>query len=209
MKRSLFTGVIAFLIVPGLFAQDVTPPAEAVQAAHEHFIRFLTSAVTQDTKTLVGFGSDDDLTHALVGTPFRIYTLSADSIRNYAGTAPLRSIVTETDMWYFPIIIDSTIKMMMYVGKKDGKWMRAGLGSAGLARHMQEITTQWSPSKGYTPMVVQQYDIGFYLYSIPQVDAYNLTETGSVITKNGLGKSGAFLKTLNATILNLRGRIAH
>ena len=208
MKQCLFTEILTCVITLGVFAQETTPPAEAIRAAHDRFTQFLTRAVTEDTKTLVGFDAGDNLNRAVLGEPFRIYTLSADSIRHYNGTSPLRSIVSETNMWYFPIRIDGKIKMMLYVGKKNGVWMRAGLGSAGLAGKMQEITTQWSHSKGYTPMVVQQYDIGAYLYSIPQVDAYNLTETGHIIAKNGLGKSASSLKTLNATINDLRTRIA-
>ena len=208
MKRIFLSGVLVCLITRFLMSQGFAPPAGAIQAANENFTRFLTNAVTEETKTMVGFDAEDDLSKAVLGNPFRIFRLPADSIRNYNGVSPLRAIVNESDMWYFPIIIDKKIKMMLYVGKKDGNWMRAGLGSAGLSKQMQEITSQWSSSAGFTPMIVQQQNVGAYFYSIPQVDDYNLTETASVLTRTGLGKSSLRLKTLRAAINDLRSRIS-
>ena len=208
MKRISLSGVLICVITQLLMSQDFTPPAEAIQAASENFTQFLTNAVTEETKTMVGFDAEDDLSKAVLGNPFRLFRLLADSIRNYNGIAPLRDIVNESDMWYFPIVIDEKIKMMLYVGKKDGKWMRAGLGSAGLSRQMQEITSQWSSSAGFTPMIVQQQNVGAYFYNIPQVDNYNLTETASALTRTGLSESTSQLKTLDAAINDLRSRIS-
>jgi hypothetical protein len=192
-----------------LIAQDFSPPADVINAAHANFVAFLTSAVSEDTKTLAGFDADDDLTKAVPGTPFRMYYLSADSILSYNGNAPVESIVNESDMWYFPIIIDGKIKLMLYVGNKNGRWMRAGLGSAGLARQIQEITRQWPLKDGFTPLIVHQQDVGVYFFSIPQIDNANLTETGS-ITPSGtsLNKRLTQLKPLRTTIDHLCSRIS-
>jgi hypothetical protein len=208
MKKILFLFALSGIVGQALNAQDFTPPAEVINVAYDNFSEFLTSAVTEDTKTMAGFSTGDNLKKAVLGIPFRIFHLSADSIRNYDGKAPLRSIVTETNMWYFPIVIDGTIKVMLYVGKKDGVWMRAGFGSAGLARQIQAITSQWSPSEGFTPIIVQQQNIGAYFYSIPQVNNSNLTETTAIIPKTGLNKRTSQLKPLTTTISSLRSRIS-
>jgi hypothetical protein len=191
-----------------LYAQTTTVPSEVIHTATDGFSQYLKNAVPDNVKILLGFDATDNLSKATLGTPFQLYNLSADSIRNYKENTPIHSIITESQMWYFPVMIDNTVKMVMYVGKKDSVWMRAGLGSADLARHLQEITTRWSPVKGYTPILIHQFDIGMYLFSIPQIDNFNLTETDFSVPKPGLKKSSQQLKTLSTTINDLRSRIS-
>lgn len=208
MKGSNFVCVLLLMFTGALYAQTTTVPSEVIQTATDDFSQYLKNAVPDNVKTLLGFDVNDNLSKATLGTPFQLYNLSADSIRNYKDNTPIRSIITESLMWYFPVMIDNTVKMVMYVGKKDSVWMRAGLGSAGLAKHLQDITTRWSPTKGYTPILIHQFDIGAYLFSIPQVDNFNLTETGFSVPKPGLNKSSPQLKTLSNTIKDLRSRIS-
>jgi hypothetical protein len=207
MKRYFLACVLVSIIVPIVFAQNLTPPDEVIQAANVDFKEYLKNAVTEETKTILGFDSKDDLGKAVLGTPFQIHILTSESINNYVENTPLQSILSRSDMWYFPIVIDNEIKMMLYVGKKNGEWMRAGMGSAGLSRQLQEITTKWSSSDGYTPMLVQQYDVGAYYFNIPQVNNFNLTETGANIMESGLNKRGVQLNTLSETISDLRLRV--
>ncbi|MBN1760165.1 MAG: hypothetical protein JW863_17695 [Chitinispirillaceae bacterium] len=190
-------------------ALDRELPEEVVKTAHDYFVSFLTSAVTEETKTIVGFAREDVLSEATLGAPFQLYTLSAEAIRTYDGTSPLESIVAETELWYFPVCIGGNIRVMLYVGKKNGVWMRAGIGSAGLAGQLQEITSLWPGEDGYAPVIVQQPTIGVYMFSIPQIAPFNLTETGTVPAGSSLGKRLVNLNTLGATIENLRGRIAY
>ena len=184
------------------------PPAEVIKAAHDNFIPFLTGAVTEETKQLLGFAPDDRLDRAVLGTPLQLFSLGTGAIEQYNGTAPLESLLTGTDLWYFPILLDERIRLILYVGKENGQWMRAGIGSAGLAVNLQEITAHWNSVDGYTPVLVQQPSIGVYLFSIPQIDAYNLTETDAVPVGGNLGKKKAGLSPLGTTIANLRGRIS-
>ncbi len=208
MKGLNFICVLLLTLPGALYAQSTTVPTEVLRAATDNFSQYLTNVVPDDGKTFLGFDAKDNLSKATLGTPFQLYNLSADSIRNYRENAPIRSIITESEMWYFPIMIDNTVKMVLYVGKKDNVWMRAGLGSAGLARHLQDITIRWSPAEGYTPILIRQFDIGAYFFSIPQVDKFNLTETEYSVPKPGLNKRSKQLKTLSATIKDLRSRIS-
>jgi hypothetical protein len=205
MKKLMTMGAWVFIIINGLVAQNEAPPPEVLQVANDHFVAYLTSSVSEDTKTIVGFDASDNLSMALLGAPFRLYTLPADAITHYKAESTLRSMLQETDMWYFPITIGGTVKMMLYVGKRNGIWERAGLGSAGLAREMQNLVVQYSPTKGYTPILVQQRNTGSYLFSIPQINAYNLTEaySGSAAANP---RRYTTLKKLSTTILELQKR---
>jgi hypothetical protein len=104
-------------------------------------------------------------------------------------------------------MIGGTVKMMLYVGQKHGVWERAGLGSAGLAREIQVLLTQYPPKKGYRPLLVQERTTGNYLFSIPLVDDNNLTETFS---GTGAGSANprryATLKKFNTTMQELKKR---
>jgi hypothetical protein len=193
---------VAFLLMSGLYAQSKAP-AEALKAANDGFVKYLTTSVTEDTKTIVGFDAGDDLSKAVLGEPFQLYTLPADSIRNYRGTTKVRSLIQKSEFWYFPILIGGKVKMMLYVGKRKDVWERAGLGSAGLAREMQVLLTQYSPKKGYTPLLVQQRNTGNYLFSVPQVDDDNLTEAFSGVG-TGNPHRYATLKKLKTTMLELK-----
>jgi len=205
MKKLMTMSAWAFVIMNGLFAQNEAPPPEVLKAANDHFIAFLTGSVSEDTKTIVGFDASDDLSKAILGAPFRLYSLPVESITHYKAESTLRSMIQETDMWYFPITIGGTVKMMLYVGKRNGTWERAGLGSAGLAREMQNLAVRYSPTQGYTPILVQQRNTGSYLFSVPQINAYNLTEaySGSAAADP---RRYATLKSLSTTVPELRKR---
>jgi hypothetical protein len=208
MKHLLHACISAMVLACGVHAQADIPPAGAVKAAQDNFISYLTSAVPENSKTILGFKARDTLSHAVLGAPFRIYDLPDDSIKNYDKARQLRSIIAETDLWYFPIIIKDSTRMMLYVVRQDSTWKRVGLGSAGLSRHIQEISSRWPASAGYTPVIVQQRHIGAYMYSIPQINAYNLTETSTLAAKASHGTNGDTLQTLDNTINNLKNRIS-
>lgn len=171
--------------------QKIVVPTDVVSAANNDFKSFLTSTVSEENKTLIGFDKNDNLQNAVLGTPFKIFILTDEAIKNYADGTDLQSVLKETDMWYFPIIIKDSIKMILYVGKRNGVWERAGIGSANLGREMQKITDKWNPGDGYYPCLIVQNTIGNYLFTIPQVNNHNLTEVGEYSNPDALRKSSS------------------
>lgn len=205
MKYLFSFGTALFALFCNTFAQSDPPSTAMVNTARTGFVSYLTSAVTEETKTIIGFDQNDDLNLAVLGTPLRLYNLPADAVKNYDGSATVSSLIEETDRWYFPIIIAGKIKMMLYVAWRDGAWQRIGLGSAGLAREMQALLTSTSLKKGSAPILIMQMDIGNYLFSIPEIDPYNLTEAFTDFNSLPADRYG-LLKKAPSTILQLQKR---
>jgi hypothetical protein len=179
------------------------PPADVIQAAHSQLPQFLKRCIPPQAAGMFGLGPDDDLGRASLGQPYRLFSLSPDAISTYSPGATVRSLLDDSGLWYFPIVLSGRIKLILYVGLKDSVWTKVGLGSAGLACELQRLQARW-PSDRSPAILVRQNQLGRYLFSLPQIDEYNLTEIGP---SGRLAKGYATLTTLATCIKSLQTRL--
>jgi len=147
------------------------PPAELLMAAKENYARWT------DFKTAKDWGiTDEELRAATLGEPFRAYTINIENLLKYHKGDTVKSILSDTDLWYFPLIIKGEKKVMLLVrkGKSGIGWRFAGLGYDTLAKELNNIGNFWSQSDGCNPALVN----GGFMYTFitaPAKSLYNLT----------------------------------
>ena len=153
-------------------AQDV--PLEVIKAAEEGLQPFLRKI----PKRLIeeyGFDKGDYLEEAYLGRPFNLYKITPDALSNYRTEDTIDSIISETSHWYFPIMLNNSTKTILVVAKVGDNWKAITLGYVPLVRELAEIQQQWPKSKGYNPRLVVVLQAKEYLFTVPEMDAYNLT----------------------------------
>lgn len=168
MKTLMLVVTVLLCILP-LPAEAQTGPVEVVNAAKAGLRPFLDRIPMADRQGY-GFTRTDSLDKAYLGDPFNLYTITPDALLNYSKGTPVSSILTVTDLWYFPVLIGNEIRCFLIVDIMDGKWQAVSLGKAGLAGPMNQVRSNWPAENGYTPVLIAVYQAKKYLVMVPDTE---------------------------------------
>jgi len=179
MKKLLYIFWVLLFLIPFFavtpdrgIAQDV--PLEVIQAAENGLQPFLKK-IPEKLIEEYGFDKNDYLEDAYLGRPFNLYKITPDLLSGYRTEDTVDSIISETSHWYFPIMLNNSPKTMLVVTKSGSNWKAVTLGYVPLVRELADIRQQWPESKGYNPRLVVVLQAKEYLFTVPEMDAYNLT----------------------------------
>jgi hypothetical protein len=158
--RFLFQ-ILAFLslclfVSPQTVISREAPPLEVAQAAAEGLQPFLGAIPSGDLADY-GFVSQDEFAQATLGEPLRVYTIAPDKILNYTPGMELVSLVTPTNIWYFPVFCFGEARTLLTVDLMNGKWRAVAIGSFGLARQLERLRSHWPQSDGYEHKFVRVF----------------------------------------------------
>ena len=123
-----------------------------------------------------GFSENDNLDDAVLGRPFQEYSIYDTDVENYREEDTIYDVLTESLIWYFPVMIADESKCLLGVGKMDDNWEAVSIGNAWLAQSVALARQVWPISEGYDPLFCVKQSISTYFFTIPQVDEYNLTQ---------------------------------
>jgi hypothetical protein len=159
-SRSLFQILalvsLCLLVSPKTAISGETPPAEVVQAAADGLQPFLKAIPSGDLRHY-GFVSQAEFAQATLGEPFRVYTIAPDEILNYNPGMELASLVTPTNLWYFPVFCFGEARTILTVDLMNGEWQAVAIGNSGLARQLERLRSQWPQSDGYEHKFVRVF----------------------------------------------------
>ena len=158
-KRVVYALVVFslfLLIFPASSMSSETAPQEVVQAAMDGLGSFLKAIPTSDLRHY-GFSDKEDLNQATLGKPFRVYTITPDKVLSYTPQMELFSIVSPTNLWFFPVLYRGEVRTILTVDKMKGKWKAVAIGSSGLARQLKKVEDKWPESEGYEHKFVRIY----------------------------------------------------
>jgi len=222
--------IFSLFITPQLGAQQDVPQ-EVIKAAQEGLPSFLESLsqkiVTKNTSSMLpvpdsaipsipslkvthGFNEDDPLDEAYLGEPFKLYLLTNDAILNYTKDSNVTSVLSQTDEWYFPVMIGEEAKSILKVAKLQGSWQAGSFGMGEAAVELGKIRKQWPIDKGYTPLLVECYAASGYLFTVPQYDSKNLTvitPPWMIMKGEEADKDYSKLEDLDSVIEELKSKI--
>ena len=174
-------------------AQEV--PREILSAATNGLPGFLAQIPAQ-AKALYGFEAGDDLSRCHLGAPLQQHTITPASLKKATANPAVSSVVSDTSMWFFPVMLGAETKAMLVVDHMPDGWKAVSLGYAGLARELNAIRAQWPESKGFHPRLIVVFQAKQYFFSVPEVDDFNLTQIR-------LGAEAAAAKTAEARYAHL------
>ena len=150
--RQIGTAIAIFplflLLFPASSMSREIAPREAVQAAHDR-LEFFLKAIPVNDLSHYGFSAEEDLANATLGDPVRVYTISPDGLFGYTEKMELSSLLSPTDLWFFPVLYLGDVRTILTVDKMNGELKAVAIGSSGLARQLKEVQDTWPESEGY------------------------------------------------------------
>ena len=174
MKSKLLLILLLVLIVAlQVGAEDV--PQEVVQAAEEGLPVFL-SLIPPSRMENYGFSEKYNQDDAVLGRPFQEYLIYNTDVENYREEDTIYDVLTESLMWYFPVMIADESKCLLGVDKMDDNWEAVSIGNPPYTHRVALARQVWPISEGYDPLFCVSLSICTYFFTIPQVDEYNLTQ---------------------------------
>jgi hypothetical protein len=84
-----------------------------------------------------------------------MYTIDPQQIMDYEAGTPIGEIVSATDQWLFPVIVDGQVRTLLTVAKVGDAWQAVSVGASGLGQQWSATLEQYSPAAGYTHALVR------------------------------------------------------
>ncbi|MEI7482891.1 MAG: hypothetical protein WCK75_11165 [Elusimicrobiota bacterium] len=182
-----------------------TAPKEVIQAAMEGLQPFLES-IPQES--MANFGLDGR-SPARLGAPYKLYTITPAAMETYKSDAPADTLVSETSMWHFPVLVGEETKAILVVDNIDGQWEAVSLGYPEVAAQTEAITKQWPKSRGYNPLFIAVFQASEFLFSVPEADPKSLTSidlSAGAAANKGMGGYSR-LDNVSDTLSRLRPEV--
>jgi hypothetical protein len=171
IKKRVFQLSLIIVLFVYQFSFGQTKQTNAAEKGLQKFLQ----KIPNESKTIYGFDLNDSLELACLGKPFNLYKISPSGITQFEPGNSVNSIISKTNLWYFPVILNNEIKSLLVVDTLNGKWTAVSLGYKKLAGELSKIRKQWPESKGFTPKIIIVFQANKYLFTIPEIDKYNLT----------------------------------
>ena len=167
MPRGLIWGLALLFgfLASGVQAQGVPP--EVLSAAREGLQPFL-GRISPETREIYGFSKSDALARVNLGAPFNLQTITPEVLLNYQAGSPVAALLSKTNLWYFPVMLQNEVKAILVVDGVDGKWQAVSLGYANLAKALGTISQRWPASQGFHPRLIAVFQANQYLVLVPE-----------------------------------------
>ncbi len=156
-------------------ADSLSEDAELTRVAEQGMYAFLEIIPRiQQEDGEFGFAKTDSLDKVYIGIPYKLHKINSQALSDYQEGDTVSSLISETQMWYFPIMLADQMKAVLIVDKVKGKWKAVGFGCANLSAKLEKVRRNWPASEGYNPLLIS-FQEKEYLYTIPEKGAYHLT----------------------------------
>jgi hypothetical protein len=122
-----------------------------------------------------GFSQTGDTARATLGEPLHLLTITPDALRAYRPGDDVDTVLSETDMWYVPVLVDDEVRAVLVIDRMAEGWQAVSLGYAALAADLNALQRAWPKAAGFDPQLVCVFQARRYLFTIPQRGTRNLT----------------------------------
>ncbi len=206
-KKQIIWILLCMLLLLSAVSESMAgdTPHDVIQAAEEGLQPFL-KRIPQGERERFGFTKTDNPEQAYLGNPFRLHTITPAAISEYQPGDTANSLISETRMWYFPVMFENEFRTILIVDHMDGQWKAVSLGRAKLARQLGKVSKDWSRKRGYAPRLIAVFQAGEYLFTVPEKGDYNLTSLSSDQGSDNKrsAQAGSDLDELSRTIERLK-----
>ena len=183
MNRFMLLGAFA----AALSAADAPPE---VSTAASNGLPVFLAKVPPAARPLYGFALDADFSQASLGAPLLLHTIKPSALASNQANGTVSSVVSETPLWFFPVMMGTEVKAMLVVDRQNNEWKAVSLGYAPLASEWNQVLSQWPAAKGFHPRLVAVFQAAQFYFTVPEVGDRNLTPL------LGPGNTGLSAKTL-------------
>lgn len=170
-------------------APDIAESPELNRAAGQGLAFFL-GLLPEAGSDQYGFPPEDRLEEARLGSGFKLLVVKPATLATYRAGDPVSSLLSETAMVYFPVVVGEATRALLLMGRQGGEWRAVGLGQPRLARAWGGLRGQWPEAKGYHPQLAVILQTGQCFFTIPELGRPNLTPLLTPEEKGGDGAKG-------------------
>ena len=121
-----------------------------------------------------GFATAEEARRAQLGEPFRLHVVTPTALRTWQPGEDAATLLSETDMWYFPIAVDGVVRSILVVDRTPAGWEAVSLGYAPLAAALQDLMQNESKN-GHPLLLAVSFQAREYLFTLPDHPEPNLT----------------------------------
>ena len=166
---------LSFVSVATGSAESDDPPTNVIAAAKTGLPVFLGS-VPSESAALYGFSQNANLSAAELGAPILLRAITPTAMQVEAAPQSVAPLISDTETWFFPVLLDSQTKAMLVVARQEGKWQAVSLGYAPLAAEWNWVRKQWPVERGFHPQLLAAFQAKRFYVHVPEVDSQNLTQ---------------------------------
>ncbi|MDR3457394.1 MAG: hypothetical protein P4N60_08110 [Verrucomicrobiae bacterium] len=166
---------------PARHEAPLTEEQKLVKAAQDGLERAMDLAVKNPDA--FGFAAGDKIDMVKLGDPVRVYSIADADRDSYRDAQSLKSILSPTKEWIFPVMLDGHICFILPV-RCTGTEYVAGHYSRALAMVYEKILERWPASEGYHPQFVVTPNRTAYYFTVPELPDQNLTDTSAMFQYN-------------------------
>jgi hypothetical protein len=159
---SVFLGlfiVLSLMVTPLMANENLEAVKTAAQQGMKSFLGSLSSLPVDEIRNY-NFDSKQEVDRAKAGEPFKIYTITPDSVFSYQEGTMIADLISPTTFWCIPITVDGDIRTLLDIDKVDGNYKAISLGSAGTAVRWGEILESLNPAQKKQAVFVKVYQAG-------------------------------------------------
>jgi hypothetical protein len=128
--------IMAVFIMGTAQLANAEAPQEVQQAAKIGLSNFLANLSVSDLANM-GFMNQMEINAATLGTPFEMFTITPAALNSYQAGKRLSSLITTTNIWIFPVLVNGSPRSMLQVGIVNGRWEGGSFGGGAL------LPTRW------------------------------------------------------------------
>ena len=145
--------VLSLFIIP-VSAEEI--PVAAREAGENGYKSFLKSIPLENLKDF-NFSDQDEIDQAVIGDPFKVYTIKPEEILNYNPDTSVEGIISQTSKWFVPVISKGETRTFLIVDLIEGEWKAVGIGSSGLAKEWASALKTYPSSQGFKHTFLRIY----------------------------------------------------
>ena len=176
-KKIILILLFSCLILPivNLYGKILQSNGKTPTMVAEQGLHSFLNKIPKEQMNEYGFFKGESFDHVYLGNPFKLYQITPIALSSYKPGDSIDSIISETHLWYFPIMLNDENRAILVVDLMDNNWEVVSLGYANLARELGKVTQQWNTQKNYNPLLIAVFQANEYLFTVPEIDDQNLT----------------------------------
>ncbi len=138
------------------FGYEAVVPNDVWQAAREGLKPFL-QAIPVRQMELYGFPQGTGFDGISLAQPYRVFTIHPVTLLNSKGDEDIRTIITPTQNWLFPVVQNGETRAILTVDLMNGKWKAVSLGCPKIAEELSQMEQAWPDINGYRRILLRIY----------------------------------------------------
>ena len=178
--KRVFLVIILFLAVIGMSPSSLQAgdpakivPKEVMRAGTNGLKLWWKAIPPQDIEKY-GFERQTKFEDLSLGQPYCVMTINPQQLAAASNQQDIRSILTATNMWLFPVLQRGKPGALLTVDLMGKEWKAVGIGSAGIAGELDMMEHTWTDEEGFGKIFVRVFQATCDILLIVKGDSVNV-----------------------------------